>query len=331
MNLSYRNPVWPGYAADPFVLRHGDFYYAYATFSPADEGREGLKTGPLDGRHFALLRSRDLTAWEPLGGALEPVPEFAGEEHWAPEVAYANGKFWMYYSTDQRWNDMKLQRLRVAVADGPEGPFRDVGKLLLPDEGFTIDASPYQDPSDGTWYLFFAKDFLDGRAGTGVAVVPLAEDMISIVGEPRVVVRATADWQISGRNRRMYGNRIPLWHTVEGPQVVKRGGVYFCFYSGGNWQRPDYGVSFATAPHPLGPWTDSASAEGPAVLMGVPGKVRGPGHNSLTLAPDGETLMCVYHAWDETLTVRQLCVDPVVWTEDGPKVTPSWEEVPVPV
>lgn len=314
MTLTYQNPVWSGYAADPFVLRHEGWYYAYAT-SP-----------PMDGRHFALLRSRDLAEWQCLGGALEPVAGLAAQEYWAPEVAYARGKFWMYYSTCQEWQGMQHQRLRVAAADRPEGPFRDLGKLLLPDEGFSIDPSPFRDSTDGRWYLFFAKDFLDGRVGTGVAVVPLADDMITVTAEPRVVVRASADWQISGRDRSIYGRQFPAWHTVEGPQVVKRNGTYYCLYSGGSWQEPTYGVSFAHAPHPLGPWTDDVSADGPAVLRGVPNLVRGPGHNSLTLAPDGETLMCVYHAWDREFQNRQLCIDPVEWSPAGPRVSPTWTE-----
>ena len=31
--LTYSNPVWSGYCADPFVLRHEGFYYAYGTAS----------------------------------------------------------------------------------------------------------------------------------------------------------------------------------------------------------------------------------------------------------------------------------------------------------
>lgn len=31
MALEYTNPVWPGYFADPFILRSGGTYFAYGT------------------------------------------------------------------------------------------------------------------------------------------------------------------------------------------------------------------------------------------------------------------------------------------------------------
>ena len=31
----------------------------------------------------------------------------------------------------------------------------------------------------------------------------------------------------------------------------------------------------------------------------------------------------VYHAWDAAMKVRQMCVDPLVWTPEGPRCTPT--------
>lgn len=216
----------------------------------------------------------------------------------------------MYYAVDMR--------LRVAVSDRPEGPFRDAGRDLFPDEPFSIDASPFRDPRDGKWYLFFAKDFFDERVGTGTAVVPLADDMITPAAAPRIVVRASSDWQIFQRNRRWYDRDWEAWHTVEGPFVMERAGQYYCLYSGGCWETSDYGVSYAIANHPLGPWQDDWSRDGPTVLKGVPDRVLGPGHNSVIRGPDGKTDFIVYHAWDPAKTARRLCIDPLVFTDRGP-------------
>jgi GH43 family beta-xylosidase len=194
----------------------------------------------------------------------------------------------------------------------------DGGQLLLPLAGFTIDASPFRDPKDGRWYLFFAKDFFDGRVGTGTAVVRLNDDMVSVSGDPVPVVRATADWQIYERDREIYGRRWEAWHTVEGPFVVHHDGKYYCFYSGGPWTQPSYGVSFGVADHPMGPWVDAHSQHGPAVLRGVPEHVLGPGHNSVVAGPDGRDYL-VYHAWDPAMTARRMCIDPIAWTADGPR------------
>lgn len=303
--ITYRNPVWPGYLADPFVLRSGDRYYAYGTGSDVGNGRQS------DGRVFPVLSSPDLVNWTAHGGALEPATKSGAEAYWAPEVAERDGRFYLYYARDMR--------LRVATAEVPTGPFRDTGHDLFPNEPFSIDGSPFRDPRDGKWYLFFAKDFFDRRAGTGTAVVPLADDMVTPAAEPQVVVRASSDWQIFQRNRRWYDRDWEAWHTVEGPFVVEHGGTYYCFYSGGCWETADYGVGYAVASHPLGSWRDDWSREGPVVLKGIPDKVLGPGHNSVVRGPDGRTDFIVYHAWDPARTARRMCIDRLMFTPDGPR------------
>lgn len=324
MILNYQNPVWDGYLADPFVLRWQGEYYAYGTGSSIGD----VKTSRT--RMFPVVHSRDLATWELLGGALELPPEYLdGTACWAPEVAERDGVFWMYYSASPPGGD-ETHRLRVARADHPAGPFRDVGKYLLPDEGFTIDAHPFRDPRDGQWYLFFSRDFFDGRVGTGTAVVPLADDMIATLDKPRPVLRASSDWHIHARDRTIYGRTWDAWHTVEGAFVLERQGQYFCLYSGGAWHTENYGVSFGVADHPLGPWRDEWSAQGPTVLQGVPGRVLGPGHNSVVIGPDGQTPFVCYHAWDAERTARRLCIDPLEWREEAgmmrPRcVGPTWQ------
>ena len=320
MPLTYTNPVWPGYFADPFVLKWQGTYYAYGTGGSGNPGGQG------DGRIFSVLRSSDFVNWEPVGGALEPLQDEGGAPYtayWAPEVAEHKGNFYMYYSAAGAKTDAD-HRLRVAVADRPEGPFVDSGDLLLPDEGFTIDASPFRDPKDEKWYLFFAKDFFDERVGTATAVVQLADDMVSTTGPISPVLRASADWQIFERNRHHYDRDWEAWHTVEGPFVVFHEGRYYCFYSGGAWHSTEYGVSYAVADSVRGPYTEVGES-GPVVLRGVEGKVLGPGHNSIVLGPDNRTQFVVYHAWDVDRTVRRMCIDPLIWTSDGPRCDgPSW-------
>jgi beta-xylosidase len=310
--LEYSNPVWPGYFADPFVLKYQGEYYAYGTGGPENGGLQA------DGRMFPLLHSKDLAHWEMVGGALTPLNDPDKPAYWAPEVAERDGRFYMYYSAGGY--EGEGHKVRVAVADKPTGPFEDTGSILIPDEPFSIDASPFRDPKDGCWYLYFAKDFFDGsRAGTGTAVVPLSDDMLSAAGPATTVIRASADWQIFERNRHWYNRDWEAWHTVEGPFVVFHDGLYYCLYSGGRWESAEYGVSFGVADNPLGPFRDEWSSSGPCVLKGIEGKVLGPGHNSVVVCPDDRAEFVVYHAWDVARTARRLCIDPLVWTPDGPR------------
>jgi beta-xylosidase len=315
--LSYSNPVWDGYMADPFVLKWGAGYWAY-----------GTSHRQKDGRWFPVLHSTDLAGWEYVGGALQPLKD-RGTAYWAPEVVHQEGVFYMYYSAASEAGD-ESHRLRLAAADHPAGPFRDVWQVLLPDEGFSIDAHYFRDPKDGQRYLFFAKDFFDGRAGTGIGVVPLDGDMVTALDAPRTVVRASSDWHIFQRNRTIYGRTWSAWHTIEGPFVLFHNNLYYCLYSGGSWQTPDYGVSFGVAEHPLGPYRDEWSVEGPAVLRGVPNKVLGPGHCSVARWTDDRTEFLIYHAWDAESTARRMCIDPLVWipSPDGDRprcIGPTFE------
>jgi GH43 family beta-xylosidase len=309
MATTYQNPVYPYDFADPFVLKTGNAYYAYGTAAPGS-----------DGRPFPVLRSTDLIKWERLGGALVPLANPAARSYWAPEVAERDGVYYLYYSASTSDSD-EHHRLRVALSENPGGPFTDSGSLVVPQLGFTIDASPFRDPKTGQWYLYFATDYeADEPHGTGLSVVRLSDDMRSAATDPKPVVRAQADWQIYERNRNYKGRVWTAWHCVEGPSVFEHNGRYYCLYSGGAWHGDAYGVGFAVADHPLGPWKDDFAAHGAYVLKGVPQKVIGPGHNSTTVGPDGRTLVMVYHAWDVGKTARRMCIDPIVWTPDGPKV-----------
>ncbi|MFL5755467.1 MAG: glycoside hydrolase family 43 protein [Chloroflexota bacterium] len=309
---TYTNPVYPGSFADPFVMRVGDAYYAYGTDAMRDRALA-----------FEVLRSTDLVAWSSLGRCLGQLTR-TSRDYWAPEVVAVDGTFYLYYSVGV---EDRGHSIRVATATLPEGPFIDTGRVLTPHERFAIDAHPFRD-DDGQWYLFYARDRLDGeRVGTSLAVDRL-DDMLTLAGSPAPVLAASADWQLFKARRTMYG-RVLDWYTLEGPFVVKRLGRYWCFYSGGAWTGAGYGISYAVADSPLGPWTEP-SADGPALMRSRPGVLEGPGHNSVVTGPDGEDYV-VYHAWDPAHTARRMCIDRLQWTAGGPRTAgPTVDPQPTP-
>jgi beta-xylosidase len=310
---TYTNPVYPGYLADPFVLRHDSRYYAYGTNDVEEHGRA-----------FEILVSDDLVHWTLVGRALDAVDGLDARDHWAPEVAEHDGRFYMYFSAGVEDREHKL---RVAVAQRPEGPFVYTGRVLTPSERFAIDASPFRD-EDGQWYLYYARDDLTGeRVGTSLVVDRLI-DMERLAGKPTPVLRASADWQLFMRQRPMYG-RVYDWYTLEGPSVLKRAGRYFCFYSGGAWKGAGYGVSWAVAETPFGPFT-SAPGDRAALLRTRQNEVIGPGHCSIVVGPDGRDYV-VYHAWDVGHSGRRMCLDLLEWVNGEPRTNgPTNRPQPVP-
>jgi GH43 family beta-xylosidase len=309
---TYENPVYPRSFPDPFVLAHRGEYWAYCTGSWPD------------GRRFGILHSRDLVAWRPLGGALAPLRPGAEDWlcYWAPEVAYWEGRFYLYYSV----GDEERMEIRVAVADRPEGPFEDGGRRLTA-EPFAIDAHPFT-AADGSRWLFYATDFLTHtHVGTGTVADRLL-DPWTLAGAPRPITRARYDWQVYHPHRPEKGG--VRWHTVEGPFVLERKGLYYQMFSGGNWQNPTYGVSYAVSPSLTAPGEWEQAADGQRVhpvLRTLPGRVIGPGHNSVVRGPDPRQLWCVYHRWDTEREERVMAIDPLDWAGErllvlGPSTGP---------
>ncbi|HWS49841.1 MAG TPA: glycoside hydrolase family 43 protein [Microbacterium sp.] len=298
-----RSPVRGEYFADPFVVRMPDGGYAAYGTQPDAESTE---------RVFEVLLSDDLISWSRGGYALQRLDPDMGDQYWAPEVSWRDGAWWMYYSVG---HGIDGHHLRVARSSDVVGPFEDVGVNLAPDELFAIDPHPFQD-IDGQWYLYFARDVLHAsRAGTHLAVGRL--DDPTTLTDVRAALEPVADWQIYERDRHMYG-RSQDWHTLEGPSVVRRDGRYWMTYSGGAWTGPGYAVSWATAEHPLGPWTH-APVGSAAVLATGPALI-GPGHNSLVTAPDGSDRIA-FHAWNAEGTRRQMHLAPIAFPASGPVVT----------
>jgi len=275
---TYQNPVYTESFPDPFVLRHAGEYYAYATGH--DEGV------------FRILHSADLVNWTPKGHAM-PLPASPAMHYWAPEVTYSEGKFYLYYSVG---NEI-LMELRVAISDSPEGPFEDAG-VTLTTQDFAIDPHVFVD-RDGTKWMFYATDFLDHtHIGTGTVI----DKMISwtkLAGKPRPVTRAKFDWQVYDPARQEKGG--VRWHTVEGPAVFERKGVYYEMFSGGNWQNTSYGVSFAVTEdlNSSDEWEQHADGHSVLPIIRTSPEVVGPGHNSIVRGPNGRELYCVYHRWTD--------------------------------
>jgi beta-xylosidase len=80
-----------------------------------------------------------------------------------------------------------------------------------------------------------------------------------------------------------------LW--IEGPIIHKHKGTLYMLYSGGAWWETEYALGYATAQSALGPWTKHDKP-----VLTKTDAVSGPGHNGLSISPDGSELFVVYHA-----------------------------------
>ena len=137
----------------------------------------------------------------------------------------------MYYSAEEH--------ICVAESDSPLGPFRQVEQKPMR-EPKGIDNSLFID-KDGKPYLFWVN-FTDEGLQSWVA--ELEGDCCTIIpGTEKMCIKTSQDWE-------------KIWPSVnEGPFVLEHDGYYYLTYSANSYESPNYGLGYAVAEHPAGPWT----------------------------------------------------------------------------
>jgi GH43 family beta-xylosidase len=279
---------------DPFVLQEDGSYSVFAT---------GGSIG------FNVWRSGDLQTFE-KSKALKKV-NWASGDYWAPEVYRVGEKYVMLFTARLRENGSL--RTGIAFADAPEGPYEDpLGRPLM-DFGYaTIDATLTWDDA-GNPYLIYVRDCsensVNGRQESHVYGVRLADDLLSVQGDPVLLLKPEGEWETKSGDTR--------WN--EGPVVVKHGGKYYLFYSVNGYWMKEYSVSAAVADAPLGPYTKQANNPLLAYAEDKTGvTVSGPGHNAFFSV--GNELFTSYHTHTYPQAPsgnRQLCVDRAGFHADG--------------
>ena len=79
----------------------------------------------------------------------------------------------------------------------------------------------------------------------------------------------------------------------EGSTTFKLGGTYYLTYSANNWESPSYGVGYATARSPLGPFKKYAG--NPILHQDPTIGMYSTGHGSLAFSPDRSEMYYVHH------------------------------------
>jgi len=103
------------------------------------------------------------------------------------------------------------------------------------------------------------------------------------------LVDSQAEWESRSVTNREVNRR---W--TEGSFTFKQGDTYYMMYSANHFAGEHYAVGYATAKHPLGPYTKAANNPVLEKNTTKGGEVTGTGHNSVLFLPDGR-MLCVYH------------------------------------
>ncbi|BCX02993.1 MAG: endo-1,4-beta-xylanase [Candidatus Roseilinea sp.] len=304
---TYTNPVYDDDFPDPFVLRVGGTYYAYAT--------------NVRSNNVPVLRSTDLATWDRLGDALPVLPKWARSGAgltWAPSVLPRRGRYVLYFTARDHASDR--QCIGRAVADAPEGKFKDDSSqpfICQAQLGGSIDPSPFVD-DDGSAWLLWKNDGNCCGLPVGLWIQRLSDDGLSLIGGPRELLRHDRAWE------------GPL---IEGPSMLKHNGKYYLFYSANWYESADYAIGYAVADTIIGPYA-KITRDGP--LFAKRGEVAGPGGQEFFTDLAGNLWMA-YHAWKSrnvgytNLGRRSLRLDRVRFEGDVPILDgPTTDPQPLP-
>lgn len=296
------NPLFPGWYADPEGAVFGDRYWIYPTFSAKYD--EQL--------FFDAFSSPDLVTWTRHPGVLVAADvAWARRAMWAPAVVEKNGRYFLFFGANDIQNDREHGGIGVAVADRPEGPFRDyLGKPLI--DRFHNGAQPIDQfvftDTDGACYIIYG-----GWKHCNIA--KLREDFRGI--EPM------ADGTLF--------REITPQGYVEGPQMFVRNGTYYFMWSEGGWTGPDYSVAYAMASSPMGPFARIGK-----VLQQDQNVATGAGHHGLLKSPGRDEYWIVYHRrplGETDGNHRVVCIERMRFDEQG-RIVPvqlTFEGVPAAV
>jgi GH43 family beta-xylosidase len=316
---SFRNPVLGGGdcedRGDPFVMKWMGRYYLY---------HSGETSGP---KGISVYTSDTLIEWTFAGYAFIGVTGTDYEHDlWAPEVVYHDGTFYMYVAATradvQRQTRHPLRdllevdidlvseedrrRIYVATATDPIGPFRLIDRPLV--DGWAIDGHVFRSDT-GQWWFFYNVRYRDALAGEPYAGTAIVVDRMLSPTElakcPREVIVPSEQWEGDARHR-FYWN--------EAPTVVVRRERHYVMYSGGFFWDTTYGVGVASTGHLTGPWTKHSL--NPILQSGE--RIGGPGHHSVTTAPDGATPCVAYHGYCAGEKGRKIHVEELFWCADRP-------------
>ena len=292
------NPILPGWYADPEAIVYGDEYWIYPTLSGlvTADGKDpdtGKKTRAVHQiynvqTYMDAFSSKDLVHWtkHPKVLSIENIKwlEFA---LWAPSVISANGKYYLFFGANDIQNNDQYGGIGVAVADRPEGPFKDaLGKPLIDkivNGAQPIDQFVFRD-DDGSYYMYYG-------GWHHCNMVKLSDDLLSIVPFD---------------DGTLYKSVTPE-NYVEGPFMLKRNGKYYFMWSEGSWGGSDYSVAYAISDSPFGPFKRIGK-----ILQQDDNVATGAGHHSVIQIPGKDEWYIVYHRrplGDTNQNHRETCID----------------------
>lgn len=291
---------------DPAIIKQGDTYYLFNT-SQANE-KPGL---------IHIRTSKDLVNWQRAGAVFPEIPAWAKKAIrgtkgiWAPDIAFVNGRYLLYYSVSTFGSNRSAMGLATTPTLDPSAPgygWKDQGLVYASKHGGdhnAIDPNHIVDREGRHWLSF-------GSFWSGLKMIRL---------DPTTGKQSAEDKKLYSLARRATPG------AIEAPFIIDRGGYYYLFASNDFCCRganSTYYTIVGRSKEITGPYVDFdgkplMEGYGQVVLHADLDKTkrwRGPGH--VAILRDGPTDYIVYHSYDSRNNGRPtLRIARLGWTADG--------------
>ena len=299
------------------IIKEGSRYYFFRT-----------------GADVPYVYSDDLRIWT-SGGTIFPdgPPAWVDEAvpnndpnnwNWAPDVAYFNGKYHVYYSSSE-WGTIDSA---IGVASSPSlaSPnWTDLGKVVQSDAlgyetadtdttGFNcIDPSVLVDSAGSVWLTF-------GSYSSGILITEIDPE----TGLRKNTSTLNATLVANNSGNRGWGS------SVEGASTYQHGDYYYLFVNyGGCCSGVDstYNIRVGRSSSATGPYYDKNGVDmrdgGGTMFLESSGLVVGPGHAGIL--NDNGTEWFSYHYYTWTQHWSQLGITKLTWdADDWPVLANDW-------
>lgn len=280
------NPIFPGWYADPEGQIFGKTYWIYPTYSAKYKEQVFMDA----------FSSKDLITWKKHERIIDTASiKWANKAMWAPSITQKDGKYYLFFGANDIQSDKEVGGIGVAVADKPEGPYKDhLGKPLVDkfyNKAQPIDQFVFKD-KDGQYYLIYG-----GWSHCNIA--KLNKDFTGFIPYP---------------DGTTFKEITPEGYT-EGSFMFIKDGKYYFMWSEGGWTGPNYFVAYAIGDSPMGPFKRIGR-----ILTQDPNIAKGAGHHSVVHNTKKDLWYIIYHRrpiGETDGNHRVTCIDLMTFDKDG--------------
>ncbi len=297
------NPIFAGFYADPHAMIYGSTYWVYPTISKAFSEQKSLD----------CFSSKDLVSWTRYENILssENIP-WIKNALWAPAAIEKDGLYYLFFGANNIPHGDPHGGIGVAVAERPEGPYRDLigGPLIgvIANNAQPIDQFVMRD-DDGSYYMYYG--------GWGHCNVVKLRDDFKGVEQFEVGGVIYNEGGQTDPTRVRYLEVTPTAEPgyTEGSFMIKRNGRYYFMWSEGAFTNHTYNVAYAISDSPFGPFERRGT-----VLLKDESIGSGAGHHSVVNIPGTDDWYLFYHRRASASTPahdREVCVEKMTFDADG--------------